>query len=284
MFKKNTPLVSVIVPCYNVAAYLPDALNSILIQTYTYWECIIVDDGSSDTTAAIAKQYEQKDCRFHYIGKKNAGLAAARNTGIRNSIGKYILPLDGDDKIADSYLTKGVAILENTPEIKVVYCLGKYFGHRNGLWRLPDYSYTLLLFTNMIFCSCIFRRTDFNRIGGYDESLVTQEDWDFLIRLLYPEGKVYRIPEFLFFYRIRSGSLMHSSNSEKKCKMTQKMIFKKNIDIYLEYVDEDPMRIYQERYIVMTSRCYKLGAMILRPLNWISKLLFTKQSTVIHKS
>ena len=78
----NNPLVSIIVPCYNQAQYLPETLDSVLAQTYPYWECIIVNDGSPDNTEEIAKHYCEKDSRFKYVYKENGGLSSARNVSL----------------------------------------------------------------------------------------------------------------------------------------------------------------------------------------------------------
>ena len=97
-------LISVIVPCYNQAQYLDECLQSVLDQTYTDWECIIVNDGSPDHTEEIAKKWVEKDARFRYLFKENGGLSSARNAGIEIAKGEWILPLDADDKIGNQYL------------------------------------------------------------------------------------------------------------------------------------------------------------------------------------
>ena len=102
------PLISIIVPCYNKAVYLTDALDSVLNQTYLNWECIIIDDGSPDATASIAKEYLNKDKRFKYYYQDNQGVSLARNNGIKRSSGKFILPLDADDIIEPTYIEKAL--------------------------------------------------------------------------------------------------------------------------------------------------------------------------------
>ena len=91
------PLISVIVPCYNQAQYLDECLQSVLDQTYTDWECIIVNDGSPDHTEEIAKKWVEKDTRFIYLFKENGGLSSARNAGIEIAKGEWIQFLDCDD-------------------------------------------------------------------------------------------------------------------------------------------------------------------------------------------
>ncbi|MFV8358229.1 glycosyltransferase family 2 protein, partial [Flavobacterium sp. XS1P32] len=90
----NNPQVSIIVPCFNQAQYLSEALKSVLEQTYENWECIIVNDGSPDDTKQIAQKWVEKDSRFKYIFKENGGLSSARNEGINYAKGTFILPLD----------------------------------------------------------------------------------------------------------------------------------------------------------------------------------------------
>ena len=101
-----TPLVSIIVPCYNLAQYLDEALLSIYNQTYTDWECTIVDDGSQDNTKEVAQNWVAKDSRFVYLYKENGGVSSARNFGIEKANSEYILTLDADDKHEASFLEK----------------------------------------------------------------------------------------------------------------------------------------------------------------------------------
>ncbi len=238
-----------------------------MVQSYPDWECVIVDDGSSDSTSKIATEYSKKDNRFKYIYQDNKGLAGARNTGIKNSCGKYILPLDGDDLIDSSYIEKGVKILEEKEDVKVVYAFARFFGAKSNIWRLRSYSYKQLLLGNRIFCSCIYRRTDYDRVKGYDETMPVYEDWDFLIRLLYPNGKVFRIPEVLFFYRTRHGSLLNSADSEQRCFDAKKHIFRKNINIYFEYFDKEPIALYG----ISQTASYKLYLILSYPFNLLRR-------------
>lgn len=102
------PLVSVIIPCYNKAAFLAEALDSVFMQSYSNWECIIINDGSLDNTQNIAKSYAIKDNRFKYLCQDNQGVSIARNNGIKASSGIFILPLDADDTIEPTYIEKAV--------------------------------------------------------------------------------------------------------------------------------------------------------------------------------
>ena len=131
--------ISLIIPCYNQSAFLVECLESVAQQTFTDWECILINDGSTDNTEEICKKWVEKDERFHYFKKENGGVSSARNFGIEKSTGIYILPLDGDDKIAENYLKLASEKLENG--FDVVYCLAKYFGERNENFDLQNHTY-----------------------------------------------------------------------------------------------------------------------------------------------
>lgn len=200
-------LVSVIVPCYNQAQYLDECLQSVLNQTYQHWECIIINDGSTDNTAEVSKKWIEKDSRFFYNEKENGGVSSARNYGIKKSKGVYILPLDGDDYISDNYIEICVNNIETDPNNKLVYGKAINFGEINGEWILPNYSFENLLRGNMIFCTALYKRSDFDLIGGYDENMVIScEDWEFWIRLLKNGGNVIRDLNCTFYYRIKKQS------------------------------------------------------------------------------
>ena len=209
-------LVSIIVPCYNQAQYLTETLQSVLEQTYTNWECIIINDGSPDNTEEIALELTKKDSRFKYISKKNEGVSAARNYGIKFSSGKYILPLDSDDLIDKTYLEKAVPVLENNSDIGIVYCNASYFGNKSGRWAIPSYSLKRSLLFNTIFCTALFRKSDFNITNGYNTNMVDgYEDWDFWLCLIERGIQVYKISGSLFFYRIRTNSRNNSIDFKK---------------------------------------------------------------------
>lgn len=200
----KVPLVSIIVPAYNQDQYLEEALQSVLNQSYQNWECIIVNDGSSDTTEEIAKQWVVKDNRFNYYYKKNGGVSSARNLGILNSSGKYILPLDADDKLGDDYISLVINEFQVDDSLCLVYTDASFLGTRNELWHLPVFDFENLLLSNCIYCSAIFKKEDFLRVGGYDEKFkYGNEDWEFWINLLskHDSPKVKKISYLGFFYR-----------------------------------------------------------------------------------
>lgn len=280
------PLVSIIVPCYNQAQYLPETLDSILVQTYSNWECVIVNDGSPDNTEEIAKKYCEKDCRFKYLEQENNGVATARNNGIKISNGKYILPLDGDDIIAPTYCEKAVTHFQNYPETKLVYCKAETFGDQNEPWDLPSYSFEKLIWNNCIFNSALYKREDYDNTVGYNPNMVNGlEDWDFWLSLLSPNSKVYRIDDFLFRYRIKNSSRNHNLNSVN---IELKQLYKNHQDIYAPYAENiitfwneymelriDYEKIKNQLLLYKKTFTYRIGRLLLKPFSILRKLIRT---------
>jgi glycosyltransferase involved in cell wall biosynthesis len=210
-------LVSIIVPCYEQAQYLAEALQSILDQTYTDWECIVVNDGSKDNTEEIAKLWMARDDRFKYIYQDNRGLSSARNTGIIKAQGEFILPLDADDKIAKDYIFLAIDAFKKDSSLKLVYCKAEKFGDEMGVWDLPFFSLENLARQNMIFCSALYRKQDWERVGGYDVNMIYGlEDYEFWIAVLKNGGSVCCLEKIGFYYRIKKSSMEKELNLEKK--------------------------------------------------------------------
>jgi glycosyltransferase involved in cell wall biosynthesis len=211
------PLVSIIVPCYNQAQYLDEAIQSVIDQTYFNWECIIVNDGSTDRTDNVAKRWVIEDKRIIYLNKKNGGLSSARNSGIKYATGVFVLPLDADDKIANNYVDLAIRSFQVDDSLKIVYSKAEKFGGEIGAWQLPPFSLYNLSINNMIFCTSFFRRQDWELVGGYDEKMIYGlEDWEFWIAILKKEGNVKCLDEVCFYYRINNNSMIRQLNREKR--------------------------------------------------------------------
>jgi glycosyltransferase involved in cell wall biosynthesis len=261
-------LVSVIVPCYNQAQYLSEALQSVLGQTITNWECIIVNDGSSDNTEFIASTWCKKDNRFQYLKKENGGLASARNEGIKVAKGKYILPLDADDKIGSRYLEEAAKILNKDREIGIVYCNVEFFGEKTGKWKLPDFSIDGILIMNMIICTALFRRSDFLETKGFDPNMkYGWEDWDLWLSLIENGKGVYKLPGVHFYYRIKNKNSMLQDLSlrPEKYRYSLKTIYLNHFDLYLSK-QGNPIELYSKLNKVLLSKDYRIGRFIINPL------------------
>ncbi|CAM4043502.1 glycosyltransferase family A protein [Flavobacterium antarcticum] len=230
-----TNKISIIVPCYNQAQFLDEALQSVLDQSYANWECIIINDGSPDCTEIIAQEWLKKDCRFRYIYKENGGLSSARNAGIMVAKGEYILPLDADDKIGTDYLELAIIEFQKDTLLKVVYCNAEKFGYESGSWNLPSFNLKNLGLFNMIFCSALYRKTEWERVKGYDVNMIySLEDWEFWIAILKNGGTVMRIDTVGFYYRIKEKSMLKNLGVEEKKYLLEYMSIK-HADFYVKY-------------------------------------------------
>ncbi len=228
------PLVSIIVPCYNQSEWLDEALESVVKQTYKNWECIIVDDGSSDGSAEVAKEWLKRDDRYAYFFQVNSGLSSARNKGIAQSSGEFILPLDSDDKVGPRYIELAVQKFQSEPNLKLVYCKAKMFGIKSGPWKLPHYSLKNLAVRNIIFCSALFKKKDWRKIGGYDPKMdAGYEDWEFWISLLKKNGGVSRLEYTGFYYRTANTSMLNSITHSKE-KILFEYLSIKHADFFVE--------------------------------------------------
>ena len=229
-------MVSIVMPCYNQANYIEEAINSVKQQNYNNWECIIVNDGSSDNSAEIIRNLITNDSRFKLLDIENGGVSNARNTAINISSGEYILPLDGDDKIHPKYLELAIQQFKNDPSTTLVYCNAKYFGAKNKLWDLPTYTYEFLFHGNCIFCSAIYKREDFNaKTTGYDTKMIHgYEDWEFWLQLLNKDSNVVKLSETLFSYRIKEVSRNTEVLESNKLEFTLKYIYGKHFNSFFK--------------------------------------------------
>jgi len=230
----SNPKISVIIPCYNHAQFIVEAMESVVNQTFNDFECIIINDGSTDNTEEVVINWISKDNRFKYFYQKNSGLSNARNRGIFLSSGLYILPLDSDDKISENYLEKCFKILELHGDVKIVYGEAYLFGKTNRKWNLDTYNFEDLLYKNMIYCTGLFRKEDWEKVEGYDENLREGlEDWEFWINILKNGGEVVKVNNCYFYYRIKDNSMITESILKHSYGYNSRLyIFEKHIELY----------------------------------------------------
>lgn len=209
--------VCVVIPCYNQGKYLKEAVDSVLASSFENIEIIVVNDGSTEDLDIINNFYAPKTKIIH---QTNQGVCVARNNGVKASSAKYILQLDADDKIHPNYIEKAVNVLDSNEKIGIAYCKAKYFGKENKDWDLTEYSFPECLWVNRIFNSAMYRKSDWEKAGGYKPQMeYGNEDWEFWLTLIENGAEVYRIPEVLFYYRScensRSKLLASSSFLER---------------------------------------------------------------------
>jgi glycosyltransferase involved in cell wall biosynthesis len=220
------PRVSVVIPCYNHGEFLLETLHSVQAQTFTDYEIIVVNDGSTDE-ATVTLLQSLNSAKIRVFHTSNRGVSAARNRGVVEAKGDYILPLDADDKIGFNYLELAVDVLETRPEVAIVYCERVLFGEHEGVDSLPDYDPRALLIDNCIYPAALFRKADWQTVGGYSEKMgYGWEDWDFWISLSELNKQVIKIPEPLFFYRVRNNSRDHSLRFQHKNAMMSVMVLR----------------------------------------------------------
>ncbi|MBI5388565.1 MAG: FkbM family methyltransferase [Verrucomicrobia bacterium] len=211
VMKNHRPLVSVVIPCYNQAQYLPEAVASVVGQTFRDLELIVVNDGSPDNTLAVATELaaQHQDLHLVVLTQPNGGLAEARNAGIRAARGRYILPLDADDAIEPEFLAKTVACLDANPDVPIVGTCRRDFGHVEQVVTGSDYTLAMLLQSNRVNYCALYRREIWQAVGGYDPNMICQgyEDWDFWISCAERGWFARFIPEPLFRYRVKPVSM-----------------------------------------------------------------------------
>lgn len=227
-----SPSVSVIVPVYKQEKYLGQCLESVANQTFQDWECIVVDDGSDNPDLIDDIASSSVGNRGSVIHQSNRGLATARNIGIAEASGRFLVCLDADDYLHLEFLEKTTAVLHNSNEPGVTYCWTRHFGARRDLF-IPPSNIRLfwLLQRNLIPVTCLFSKEIWENIGGFDKNMhIGHEDWDFWIRVCLAGYRFSCIDEPLFYYRKYPGSML--SNAVKQRADTIHYIRHKYSQIY----------------------------------------------------
>jgi len=202
------PLVSVLIPCYNQGEFVDEAVDSVLAQTYTNVEIIVVDDGSTDaTTRERIAEYRRPKTRI--VRAPHSGLAATRNRALAESTGAYVCALDADDRLDAAFLARTVAVLERDASIGFASAWLRAFGDETWEWKPERCDLATLLSENTVLTAALVRREALVAVGGYDAGMPVQgdEDWDLWLRLVERGYRGVIVPEVLFQYRRRKGSM-----------------------------------------------------------------------------
>lgn len=212
----DSPLISIIMPTYNRANIVSQAVDSVIQQTYNNWELIIVNDGSTDNTKEVINPY-LNDTRIKTVNKENGGINSARNTGLDISSGNFIAFLDDDDIWTKEKLEKQIDIFLKPPNknIGLVYSDSMYFFNdiNNNIKRkftnyFPELTpYELLVTTNFIcFSSTMLKRECFEISGKFDTTFKTCADWEYLLRVL-DKYEMYKLEKCLVYYRVHKDNI-----------------------------------------------------------------------------
>jgi glycosyltransferase involved in cell wall biosynthesis len=202
----STPLVSVVTPCRDHGRFLDEAVDSVLAQSVTDVEILVVDDGSAEPfTRDLLDRYDRP--RTRVLRTPPQGPSAARNTGIAQARGTFILPLDADDRLRPTFLERTLVRLQHEARTGMVDTEVERFGEATGPWPRPPFRMPDFLLGNTVAPAALFRRADFERTSGYNGNMSRGwEDFDFWLSLVDLGLSAARVPEVLFEYRVRGGS------------------------------------------------------------------------------
>lgn len=212
------PLLSIIVTCFNYGGYIEEALAGIPhIDPSIPVETLIVDDGSTDPKTREVIHALRQDPRYRVIVQENQGVCRARNRAIQESRGRYILPLDADNRLYPEYPLKAIRYMEAHPEVSIVYGQGKYFGDREGIMVQPPFHLQALMIENFIDVCAVFRREVWESTGGFDPHMKSGlEDWEFWLHAAFLGFGFHQIPDLGFDYRVSSQSRNARFLSDKR--------------------------------------------------------------------
>lgn len=244
--------ISVLVPCFNHGAFIRETLDSIFAQTFQDFEVIVVDDGSSDPhTRRTLKELAAEGTTV--LTTTNRGLSAARNHAARHASGELFCAVDADDKLAPEWFAKASRVLDERPDVAFVSHWLETFGDEHWTWKPERCDLPSLLARNAVNGAALVRRSAFEAVGGYDESMREGcEDWDFWLRLVERgfEGAI--IPEVLFYYRRRSDSMSRVMLEEQAYRRPLEVLVRKHEDAYRRHLI--PVLVAKEAEVLHLSR------------------------------
>lgn len=254
--------VSIIMPCYNQGKYVREAIESVLHQTYKNIEIVCVNDASSDNSNDIIQNIlsELNPDNFIYINhKENKGVVATRNEAIEIATGEYILPLDADDTIEPTYVEKAVNILDENPDVGIVYCWVNNFwkDSKSQISKWKDFDISKELFLNSIVNTSMYRKSDFLLVGGYKSYMNKGwEDWDLWLSIIEKGFKTHLIKEVLFNYR-RKFFNSRSNSAVKSIAHLYRELLRHHTELYLNndcFIDRVFNHDYQIKRILNRYR------------------------------
>lgn len=262
--------ISTIITCYNQESFLNETLSSIAAQTYTNWECIIIDDGSTDGSAQIAKHWQEKDNRFIYFYQGNKGVSVARNNGLNKVIGDFIQFLDADDTLEP---TKFEESIERLKTDNYDIAITNFYETKNSKHRPPfcdltkhDFTYKNILlqwdidFNIPIHCF-IFSAKIINNTF-FEENLRAKEDWIMWLNVFKKNPKAVFINKPLVMYRL------HGQNTTQN-----KALIEKNTEKALAYILKHET-LYFDEFFTKVINLYKKRLAKIQARPWYKKVFY----------
>lgn len=204
----QAPAVTVVITCYNQGRWVDEAVLSVFEQSEQSWEIILVDDGSTDPDTRQVLDVLAEWPRVRLLRQANSGLPAARNAGMREARGEFLVPLDADDELEREYLAQMIPALEGRPDAAFSHCWGRYFGTFDAYWLTRPYNPYQMLLSNSVLGCALIRAETWRSVEGYDESLIDgHEDWDLWLRFQERGWSQVQVRQPLFRYRMRGRSM-----------------------------------------------------------------------------
>lgn len=234
--------ISVIIPCYNLGEFLPESLQSARQADCDDFEIVVVDDGSTDPeTLALLETLEQppgSPVPLRLIRQENRGASEARNTGVREASGDYIMPLDADDRLRSDFLTQAASVLDAQPDIGVVYGYVQRFGDDDEVWEFPEVDEVGMLVANCVPVCALYRRQVWEDCGGYDPEMTAHEDWEFWVHAMSKGWKFHRLTQVACEYRSRQESVVRRWDVPETRKRLVQYMCRKHRDLYTRNLPE----------------------------------------------
>lgn len=220
-------LISIVLPVYNGEKYLRESIESVISQTYTNWELLILDDCSADKTASIAKEYADKDNRVKYfLNEKNLRLPRNLNKGFALAKGDYLTWTSDDNRYKPEALEKMVNILESDEEIQFVYASCRIIdedGKEIEFFMTDNMGNKKIVGINPVGACFLYTREVYKTIGDYNHELILVEDFDYWQRV-FARFKAVAINEILYYYRSHSGNLTNTMRKDQFNKNLERML------------------------------------------------------------
>lgn len=270
----NTPLISIIIPCYNVDLYLPKCIESILEQTYYHWELILVDDGSKDKTPQVCDEYATKNSRIKVIHKENEGLVSSRNAGYSAAAGDWFFFLDADDWVDTDMLAKLVSQIEIHPDLDVIFwkVVNEINGRQiTGKWEWEEKEHTKIyvgdsckelakktLVYKYGIASPVIRLVNMNYARKYhithdNRTKQGMEGIIFAMRSFYYAQKVMYVNEYFYHYRYNTTSISKTVNEKNtQYEIDCFKVLEEDIESY-ENKDEFKTLLFQKAAYVLLA-------------------------------
>ena len=226
------PTTSFVVTCHNLGAYLDETLDSLFAQTVQDFDVVVVNDGSTDgATCRLLADLDRP--RTRVVHAERRGLPGARNMGVRHAVGMYLCMVDADDLLEPTYLERSLQTLESRPDLAFASHWLRAFGDETWDWTPTDCGFPALLHANTINGAALMRRDLFERVGGFDETLVDGcEDWEFWIRVVDAGFAGVIIPEFLFRYRRRADSMSRTMHAVPGMPVLYRQLVDRHPDLF----------------------------------------------------